>query len=184
MLSFCYSTVTKVDPSPPSEKKEWHRFSLRLPFRELVHSNTTLQRHPYGISLFPSSANLPSGKIGLPSLSQTPTLEYKLSRLPKTSIARDVLPASLRSSKTLCYPFRKLLTLDRAITPNKNDHRQVALAVICGFPRSMDFAADRARLSEMRSSTATLTAALLPSSSRVMAAAIWIPHVARCRPEP
>ena len=40
---------------------EWQRFSLRLPFRELVNSPRKLQRHPYGISRFPSSAT--TGKL-------------------------------------------------------------------------------------------------------------------------
>ena len=58
MLPFCDFTIPKWLPSSAQRFTVWHRFSLRLPFRELVNSHTKLQRHPYGISRFPSSADL------------------------------------------------------------------------------------------------------------------------------
>ena len=58
MLPFCDFTKPKMDPVIRLRKTLWHRFSLRLPFQKFASSPRQLQRHPYGISRLPSSADL------------------------------------------------------------------------------------------------------------------------------
>ena len=57
MLPSCHVTIPKWLPSSALWTSLPHRFSLRLPFQKFASSPRQLQRHPYGIGRFPSSAS-------------------------------------------------------------------------------------------------------------------------------
>ena len=63
-LCYLFVTLLSLNGSrhPPIREIIPHQFSLRLPFQKFASSPRPLQRHPYGISRFPSPEQQWNGK--------------------------------------------------------------------------------------------------------------------------